>query len=92
MNESFLYSLAPIETHGGSSRVEEGGKCALLRERLAFRHTTEVTLDNFGQNSIYAYYDSYERFVLTYPLGLTELMISFDCLTFGYFEISFLEL
>ena len=49
LNESFLYSRAPIETHGGSSRVQEGGKCALLRERLAFRHTTEVTLDNFGQ-------------------------------------------
>ena len=37
---------------GGSSRVQEGGKCALLRERLAFGHTTEVTLDNFGQNSM----------------------------------------
>ena len=38
--------------HMGAARVQEGGKCALLRERLAFRHTTEVTLDNFGQNSM----------------------------------------
>ena len=57
--------------HMGAARVQEGGKCALLRERLAFRHTTEVTLDIFGQNSIYGYHGgSYVRFDLSSPKGL----------------------
>ena len=47
----FCTVMHPLR-HMGAARVQEGGKCALLRERLAFRHTTEVSLDNFGQNSI----------------------------------------